>query len=67
MLEPGKDISLIYERASMLYLRRSPSSVRNTVQSSSFLRGSVLRPLSLSGDMVCGKGGMWAGLVGDRT
>ena len=40
------------------YLRRSASSVRNTVQSSSFLRGSVLGPLILAEEMVRGSGGI---------
>lgn len=52
---------------TLAYLRRSPSSVRNTVQSSSFLRGSVFAPLSLSEEILRGSGGMWVGLVGDCT
>jgi hypothetical protein len=47
----------------MPYLRRSASSVRNTVQSSSFLRGSVFTPLSFSAAI--GRGGTtWVGLSG---
>jgi len=48
------------------YLRRSASSVRNTVQSSSFLRGSVLTPLKLSWETLRGSGGTPVGLSGVR-
>jgi hypothetical protein len=46
------------------YLRRSASSVRNTVQSSSFLRGSVLMPLKFSCETFRGRGGTPVGLRG---
>lgn len=48
------------------YLRRSASSVRNTVQSSSFLRGSVLTPLKFSWETLRGSGGTPVGLSGVR-
>src|SRR5947209_3817950 len=49
---------------SVTDLRRSPSSVRNTVQSSSFLRGSVFAPFSFSAEMLRGSGGTLVGLRG---
>lgn len=46
-------------------LRRSASRVLNAVHSSSFLRGSVLTPLSFSADTLRGSGGTtWVGLTG---